>query len=73
MHLGLWLPLFIVPLSGYIDTLARRSRTLVEYGGKRKPETAELLEKALIRGAFERGEIALAAMSYCSSSCDDTE
>jgi Fic family protein len=40
-----------------IDTLARRLRTYVERSEKLKPEAARLLEEALIRGEFERGEI----------------
>lgn len=39
-----------------IDTLARRLRTLVERSESLKPETAKLLEEALIRGEFERGD-----------------
>jgi Fic family protein len=39
-----------------IDTLARRLRTLVERSETLKPETTRLLEEALIRGEFERGE-----------------
>ena len=40
-----------------IDTLARRLRAYVERSEKLKPEAAGLLEEALIRGEFERGEI----------------
>ena len=40
-----------------IDTLARRLRTYVERSETLKPEAARLLEEALIRGEFERGEI----------------
>jgi Fic family protein len=39
-----------------IDTLARRLRALVERSENLKPETARLLEEALIRGEFERGD-----------------
>jgi Fic family protein len=41
-----------------IDTLAKRLRTVVERNDKLKPEAARLLEEALVRGEFERGEIA---------------
>jgi Fic family protein len=37
--------------------LARRLRTYVERSESLKPEAARLLEEALIRGEFERGEI----------------
>ncbi len=40
-----------------IDTLSRRLRTLVERNDKLKPEAVRLLEEALIRGEFERGDI----------------
>ena len=40
-----------------IDTLARRLRIYVDRNEKLKPEAARLLEEALIRGEFERGEI----------------
>jgi len=40
-----------------LDTLARRLRTLVERSDNLKPEAARLLEEALIRGEFDRGEI----------------
>jgi Fic family protein len=40
-----------------IDTLARRLRTYVDRNEKLKPEASHLLEEALIRGEFERGEI----------------
>ena len=39
-----------------IDTLARRLRTLVDRSESLKTENAKLLEEALIRGAFERGD-----------------
>jgi Fic family protein len=39
-----------------LNTLARRLRTYVERSEKLKPEAARLLEEALIRGEFERGE-----------------
>jgi Fic family protein len=39
-----------------LNTLARRLRTYVERSEKLKPEAARLLEEALIRGQFERGE-----------------
>lgn len=39
-----------------LESLARRLRTLVERSDKLKPEAARLLEEALIRGQFERGE-----------------
>jgi len=41
-----------------IDTLARRLRAYVERSETLKPEAARLLEEALIRGEFERGDIA---------------
>ena len=40
-----------------LDTLARRLRLFVERSEKLKPEAARLLEEALIRGEFERGEV----------------
>ena len=40
-----------------IDTLARRLRIYVERHEKLKPEAARLLEEALIRSEFERGDI----------------
>jgi Fic family protein len=40
-----------------IDTLARRLRNYVDRSENLKPEAARLLEEALIRGEFERGEI----------------
>jgi len=40
-----------------LDTLARRLRTLVERSESLKPESARLLEEALIRGEFERGDV----------------
>ena len=39
-----------------LDTLARRLRNLVERTEGLKPESARLLEEALIRGEFERGD-----------------
>ena len=41
-----------------IDALAKRLRMYVERSEKLKPEATRLLEEALIRGEFERGEIA---------------
>jgi Fic family protein len=41
-----------------IDGLAERLRSYVERGDYLRPEGARLLEEALIRGEFERGEIA---------------
>jgi Fic family protein len=41
-----------------IDALAKRLRTYVERSEALKPEATRLLEEALIRGEFERGEIA---------------
>jgi Fic family protein len=41
-----------------IGTLAKRLRAVVERNDKLKPETARLLEEALMRGEFERGEVA---------------
>jgi Fic family protein len=41
-----------------IDTLMRRLRIYVERDDKLKPEAARLLEEALIRGEFNRGEVA---------------
>ena len=40
-----------------LDTLAKRLRRYVERSEGLKPEAARLLEEALIRGEFERGEI----------------
>jgi Fic family protein len=40
-----------------LDTLARRLRTYVERSEKLRPEAVRLLEEALIRGQFERGEV----------------
>lgn len=40
-----------------LDTLATRFRTHVERSKTLKPEAARLLEEALFRGQFERGEI----------------
>jgi Fic family protein len=40
-----------------LDTLARRLRSYVERSEKLKPEAARLLEEALVRGEFERGEV----------------
>jgi Fic family protein len=39
-----------------LDNLARRLRTCVERSDTLKPEASRLLEEALIRGQFERGE-----------------
>lgn len=41
-----------------IEALAKRLRSYVERSDTLKPEAARLLEEALIRGEFERGEIA---------------
>jgi Fic family protein len=41
-----------------IDVLAKRLRSYVDRSDDLKPEAARLLEEALIRGEFERGEIA---------------
>jgi Fic family protein len=40
-----------------IETLAQRMRHLVERSEQLKPEAARLLEEALIRGQFDRGEV----------------
>jgi Fic family protein len=40
-----------------LDTLTRRLSNYVESNDRLKPQTARLLEEALIRGEFERGEI----------------
>jgi len=40
-----------------LDTLARRLRAYVQRSDKLKPEAVRLLEEALIRGEFERGEV----------------
>jgi Fic family protein len=40
-----------------LDTLARRIRAFVERSETLKPEAGRLLEEALIRGEFERGEM----------------
>ena len=39
-----------------LDALAQRLRTFVERSERLKPEAARLLEEALVRGEFERGE-----------------
>ena len=39
-----------------LETLARRLRAFVDRSENLKPETARLLEEALIRGEFERGD-----------------
>lgn len=46
-------------MSGLFDleTLIRRLRTFVERSETLKPEAARLLEEALIRGEFERGDV----------------
>src|SRR6185437_5370185 len=41
-----------------LDTLAQRLRRYVERSEKLRPEAVRLLEEALIRGEFQRGEIA---------------
>jgi Fic family protein len=41
-----------------IDALAKRLRNYVDQTDTLKPEATRLLEEALIRGEFERGEIA---------------
>jgi Fic family protein len=41
-----------------LDTLAKRLRIYVERSETLKPEAARLLEEALLRGQFERGEAA---------------
>ena len=41
-----------------IDALAKRLGTYVEHNDKVKPQARRLLEEALIRGEFERGEVA---------------
>jgi Fic family protein len=41
-----------------LDTLGRRLRACVERNDKLKPEAFRLLEEALIRGSFDRGEAA---------------
>lgn len=41
-----------------LDTLAQRLRRYVERSDQLRPEAARLLEEALIRGEFQRGEIA---------------
>lgn len=40
-----------------LNTLARRLRAYAERNEKLKPEAARLLEEALIRGEFDRGEV----------------
>jgi Fic family protein len=40
-----------------LDTLSRRLRSFVERSEKLKPEAARLLDEALVRGEFERGEV----------------
>jgi hypothetical protein len=40
-----------------IDALAERLRNYVERTDTLKPEAARLLDEALVRGEFERGEI----------------
>jgi Fic family protein len=41
-----------------LDTLAQRLRRYVEHSDRLRPEAARLLQEALIRGEFPRGEIA---------------
>ena len=41
-----------------LDALARRLRSYVDRSDSLKPEASRLLEEALVRGEFERGEIA---------------
>ena len=41
-----------------LDTLSRRLRAYVERRGTLKPEAARLLEEALMRGEFARGDVA---------------
>lgn len=41
-----------------LETLAQRLRRYVERSDKLRPEAARLLEEALVRGEFQRGEIA---------------
>lgn len=41
-----------------LNSLSRRLRSYVELNDQLKPEAARLLEEALIRGEFERGQIA---------------
>ncbi|MGH8169507.1 MAG: Fic family protein [Steroidobacteraceae bacterium] len=41
-----------------LDTLSQRLRRYVERSDKLRPEAARLLEEALIRGEFQRGDIA---------------
>ena len=47
-------------MSGLFDLneLRQRLRTLVQRSNTLKPEAAALLEEALMRGEFERGEVA---------------
>ena len=40
-----------------LDTLAKRLRTYVDRNDNLAPEAVRLLEEALMRGEFERGEI----------------
>ena len=40
-----------------LDNLARRMRNYVDRNDKLKPQSSRLLEEALIRGEFERGEV----------------
>jgi len=40
-----------------IDTLSRRLGNYVRYSGTMKPEAARLLDEALIRGEFDRGDV----------------
>ena len=40
-----------------LDTLAKRFKNYVERSDSLKPEAYRLMEEALIRGAFERGEV----------------
>lgn len=40
-----------------LDTLARRLTTYVERSEKLKPQAARLLQEALIRGEFDRGDV----------------
>jgi Fic family protein len=49
----------VIFMEGLFDiaTLSRRLRTYVDRNERLKPEAARLLEEALIRGEFERGDI----------------
>ena len=56
-------------MSGLFDLkeLKQRLRTLVARSSALKPQAAALLDEALMRGEFERGEALLAMSAYFST------